>query len=193
MPKPKIDRVKLSRMLNAGKSQRQVAQVLGVTEGAVSKAKKELNINVVKNVALETAHRVVDKKLDTLAQLQKINDNANELLDLLMRWNRGDDEALQVLETQVRKIRIGKGENVEWVKEYKFKDPRELALRAMGEIRGQMSLQLEIFKTMSDLETIREFQAEVLTAIGETSKEVRDAIIKRLKEKRALRTSVQVN
>ena len=193
MPKPKIDRVKLSQMLNAGKTQRQVAQVLGVTEGAVSKAKKELNINVVKNVALETAHKVVDKNLDTLAQLQKINDNANELLDLLMRWNRGDDEALQVLETQVRKIRIGKGENVEWVKEYKFKDPRELALRAMGEIRGQMSLQLEIFKTMSDLETIREFQTEVLTAIGETSKEVRDAIIKRLKEKRALRTSVQVN
>jgi len=193
MPKPKIDRVKLSQMLNAGKSQRQAAQVFGVTEGAVSKAKKELNINVVKNVALETAHKVVDRNLDTLAQLQKINANANELLDLLMRWNRGDDEALQVLETQVRKIRIGKGKNVEWVKECKFKDPRELALRAMAEIRGQISLQLDIFKSMFDLEAIREFQAEVLAAIGETSKEVRDAIIERLKEKRALRTSAQIN
>ena len=106
MPKPKIDRVKLSQLLKQGKTQREVAQVFGVSEGAISKAKKELNISVVKSVALESAHRVVDKNLDAVAQLQKINRDANEILDVLMRWNRGDDEALQILETQVRKVRI---------------------------------------------------------------------------------------
>ena len=141
MPKPKIDRVKLSQLLKRGKTQREVAQVFGVSEGAISKAKKELNISVVKSVALESAHRVVDKNLDAVAQLQKINKDANELLDVLMRWNRGEDEALQILETQVRKVRIGKGENAEIVKQYRFKDPRELALRAMAEIRGQLNLQ----------------------------------------------------
>ena len=159
MPKPKIDRVKLNQMLNAGKSQREVAQVFGVTEGAVSKAKKELNISVVKNVALESAHKVVDKNLNTLEQLQKVNSYANELLDLLMRWQRGDDEALRILEGQVRKVKVGKGKDAEFINQYSFTDPRQLALRAMAEIRNQLGLQVEIFKIMSDMETIREFQA----------------------------------
>ena len=81
MPKQKIDRVKLSQLLRTGKSQREIAQVFGVTEGAVTKAKKELNISVIKNVALENAHRVVDKSLNTVDQLQKINIHANQLLD----------------------------------------------------------------------------------------------------------------
>ena len=193
MGKRKLNDKRLLGLVDEGLSLAEIARLHGISRQATSKRLIELRGKTTKAVVAKRVNEIVERKIDALEQLHKINSYANELLDLLMRWNRGDDEALQVLETQVRKIRIGKGENVEWVKEYKFKDPRELALRAMGEIRGQMSLQLEIFKTMSDLETIREFQAEVLTAIGETSKEVRDAIIKRLKEKRALRTSVQVN
>jgi transposase len=191
MPKAKIDKVKLNQLLTAGKSQREVAQVFGVTEGAVSKAKKELNINVVKNVALENAHKVVDKNLDAVAQLQKINQDANEILDLLMRWNRGDEEALQVLESQVKKVRVRKTEK--FVEEFKFKDPRELALRAMGEIRGQLNLQLDIFKTLYDMQAVQEFQREVLEAIGEVEPDVRSKIIERLKERRALRGSISIN
>ncbi len=193
MPKPKIDRVKLNQLLNAGKSQREVAQVFGVTEGAISKARKQLNIDVVRNVALETAHKVVDKNLKTLDQLQKINAYANEVLDLLMRCTRGDDEALQILESQVRKVKTCKGRGAPVIKEYRFRDPRELALRAMAEIRGQLNLQLDIFRAMSDLETVREFQMEVLSAIAEASPELRDRIVKRLKEARALRCSIQIH
>ncbi len=39
-PKPKIDKLKLHKMLQNGKSQKEVAQVFGVSEGAVSKAVK---------------------------------------------------------------------------------------------------------------------------------------------------------
>ncbi|MBN1829840.1 MAG: hypothetical protein JW884_11960 [Deltaproteobacteria bacterium] len=193
MPKPKIDRIKLNQMLRSGKSQREAAQVFGVSEGAISKAKKELNVAVVKNISLESAHKVVDDNLNAVQQLQKINDYANELLDLLMKWNRGDETALQVLESQVatKKVRVGSEE--EFVKEYRFKDPRELALKAMAEIRGQLNLQLDIFKTLYDLQAIKEFQEEVLTAIGEESRNVRDRIINRLKERRALRATVSIN
>ena len=178
MPKPKIDIIKLNRLLRAGKSQREVAQVFGVTESAVSKKKKELNFNVVKSIALENAGRVVDKNLNTVEQLQKINNYANELLDLLMRWNRGDKEALQILESQVATKKVRVGDQEEFVKEFKFKDPRELALKAMAEIRGQLKLQLEIFQALYDMKAIEEFQQEVLTAIGEVSKDVRDRICK---------------
>jgi len=191
MPKPIIDRVKLDQMLRKGKSQKEIAQFFKVTEGAISRAKKELKINVVKAVALERAHEVADKNLNTIAQLQKINSYANELLDLLMRWNRGDHEALQILESQVRKIKV-KGSEEE-ITEYRIKDPRELALKAMAEIRGQLNLQLDIFKTLYDVQAVAEFQKEVLTAIGEVSTDVRDRIIQRLKESRALRQSVSIN
>ncbi len=190
MPEPKIDKVKLHRLLSSGKSQREAAHIFGVTEGAISKAAKGLNIAVVKNVALENAHKVVNKGLNTIDQLQKINDYANELLDLLMRWNKGDTEALQILESQVstKKVRIGDKE--EFVKEFKFKDPRELALKAMAEIRGQLGLQLEIFKTLYDLEAIAEFQQEVLIAIAEVEPNVRNKIVNALKERRTIRQAI---
>ena len=192
MPKPKIDKIKLNQLLKSGKSQKEVAQLFGVTAGAISKAKKELNLCVVKNVALENAGRVVDKNLNAVDQLQKINDYANELLDLLMRWNRGDKAALQILESQVRYVKVNNGEK-EPVKEFKFKDPRELALKAMAEIRGQLKLQLEIFQTLYDMKAIEEFQTEVLTAIGEASPDVRNRIISKLNQKRAIRRTISID
>ncbi len=75
---------------------------------------------------METPAPSSKKKINTLDQLQKINDHANELLDLLMRWNKGDAEALQILESQVRKVKI-KGTEEE-ISSYNFKDPRELGL-----------------------------------------------------------------
>jgi len=191
MRTPKIDKVKLHKLLSNGKSQKEAAQLMGVTESAISKVVKGLNIAVVKNVALENAHKVVHSNLNTLEQLQKINRDANELLDLLMRWGRGDAEALQILESSARKIKIRGTE--EEITEYRFKDPRELALRCMAEIRGQLNLQLDIFKTLYDVEAIADFQREVLSAIAEVSPDVRNTIIQRLKERKALRGSLTVD
>jgi uncharacterized protein YerC len=191
MPKPKFDRIELSRLLRAGKPQKEIAQVLNVSESAISRGKKELKNAVVKNVVLESAHKVVESHLDTLGQLRKINEGANELLDLLMRWNRGDEGALQILESQVKKVRHGKKE--EEAVEFRFKDPRELALKAMQEIRGQLNLQLDIFKTLYDLQAVSEFQKEVLTAIGEVDANVRARIIQRLKEGRIIRQSIELH
>ena len=156
MPNQKIDRVKLNQMLRAGKAQREIAQVFGVTESAISKAKKELRVTVIKNMALESAHRVVDKNLDAVAQLQKINEDANRLLDDLAATP-------------------------------------ELRLKTMAEIRNQLRLQLEIFQTLYDMKAVQEFQHEVLSAIGDASPEVRDAIIHRLNQKRAIRTAIKLD
>lgn len=191
MRERKINLVKLKKMLLSGKLAKQCAEHFGVSEAAVSKAKKEMNIAVVKNVALESAPKVVEKNLNAVAQLQKINTDANEILDLLMRWNRGDKAALQILENQVKYVRVG-GQK-EPVKEYKMKDPRELALKAMAEIRNQLKLQLDIFQTLYDMKAIQEFQEEVLTAIGEASQDVRDRIIHNLNQKRAIRSAIKFN
>ena len=189
MTKPKVDVRKLNQMLESGKSVKQCAKFFGVTPGAISQHKKNLNIAVVKNVALENAHRIVDKNLNAVDQLQKINIYANELLDTCMKWINGDEEAIQVLESQVRTVRVGKDETP--ITEYKFKDPREIALKAMSEIRGQLKLQLEIFQCLYDMKAVQEFQQEVLTAIGDASPDVRDSIICKLAEKRAVRSVIK--
>jgi len=190
MSRQKIDRVKMSRLLREGKSQKDIAKTLNVSEAAISKAKKELNINVVKNMALESAHRVVDKNLNAVEQLYDINQDAREILDLLMRWNRGEDEAIQVLESQVRKVRVGKTEKL--IENFKFKDPRDLALKAMTVIESQLRLQLDIFKSLYDLREIAEFQRTVVEIIGQESPETRRRIVAALKREQALRGSVTI-
>ena len=154
MPKPKIDKVKLNQLLRSGKSQREIAQVFDVTEGAISKAKKELNICVVKNVALENAHNIVSRELDAVGQLYKINEQANKLLD-------------------------------------EMEGKPDLKLKTMAEIRGQLRLQLEIFQALYDMKAVQEFQTEILQTIGEVDKNVRDKIIDKLNQKRAIRRSVK--
>ena len=158
MANGKIDKVKLSQMLRSGKSGKDCAKFFGVTEGAVSQARKELNISVVKSVALESAHQVVEKNLNAVDQLLNINRKANTLLEL----------AIQA-------------------------EDHDTTLKAMREIRGQLELQLEIFKTLYDVQAVADFQREVLTAIGEVDPDVRNLIINRLKEGRALRQSVDIH
>lgn len=189
----KINDTKLIRMVDAGVSQAKVAEGFGVTRQAVNKRLKELRGQTTKVVVSKKVEQVVDKKLDAMDQLAKINEYANELLDLLMKWNRGDDEALQVLESQVRTVKVGKGEDAEEVKQYKFKDPRELALKAMAEIRGQLKLQLEIFQALFSLQAAEEFQTIVLEVISEIDPKVRNEIIRRINKERSVRSTMHLS
>ena len=81
MPRPKIDRVKLNHMLMSGKPQKEIAQFFGVSEGAISKAKQDLNIEVRRDVAARSAPHVLNRNLNLMDQLTRINAEANRLLD----------------------------------------------------------------------------------------------------------------
>ena len=191
MPERKIDDATMLRMLDKGKKQAEVAELFNVSPQAISDRLKKLRGGVIKNVVLESAPEVVEKKLNTIEQLQKINSDANEILDLLMKWNRGDETALQVLESQVRKVRVGTIEK--FVEEFKFKDPRELALKAMTVIEGQLRLQLDIFKTLYGIEEVAEFQRELIQLLKEVSPKLKNEFIRRLKQKQALRSDALID
>jgi predicted transcriptional regulator len=192
MRPPTINDRKLVELIDSQKkNQAQAAKALGVSRQAVSKRLQELRGRTTKVVVAKKIEQVVDRKIDAMDQLQKINDDANEILDLLMAWNRGDETALQVLESQVTTKKVRVGDQEEFIKEFKFKDPRELALKAMGEIRNQLKLQLEIFQALFSLQAAEEFQTSVLEVIGEVNPDVRNEIIRRINEKRSVRAVVR--
>ncbi len=90
-----------------------------------------------------------------LEQMTKINENANTLLDTAMDST---------------------GENGE-------SNPG-IAIMAMREIRGQLALQLDIFKVMYDLKGVKEFQEEVINILDELDPKIKVKFIGKLKEKR---------
>ncbi len=189
---------KLLELIDVKKlNQAQAARRLGVTRQAVNRRLIEIRGKTTKVVAAKKIERVVDQKLNAMDQLRNINDSANEILDLVMGWIRGEDDSIRVLESQVKKIvyredESGKDKEI-GVKEIKFKDPRELALKAMAEIRGQLKLQLDIFQALFSLQAAEEFQNIVLEIIGEVDPSVRNEIIHRLNAKRAIRSAVKFN
>ena len=182
---------KLIDLVGKNLSPANIAKKFGVSPSAIYQRIKSLKIGVAKDVTLRKAHTIVEKKVDAIEQIHKINAYANELLDLLMKWSRGDQEALRILESQVKKVKYG--DNEDEVNEYKMKDPRELALKAMAEIRGQLKLQLEIFQALYDMTAAAEFQKEVLEAIGDVAPEVRTRIICNLQKRRIIRSTLELD
>ena len=193
MREPRIDTGKLYQMLSEGKTVTKCADYFDVSKAAISKAKKKLGMVVAKEVQLENAHLFVEKHLDTVAQLRKINEYANELLDLLIAWNKGDDTALQVLESQIttKKVRIGDEER--FVDEIKFKDPRELAIKTMAEIRGQLRLQNETLAMLVEMKAVHEFQQELIQLLKDIDPGVKDEFLRRLAQKQAIRRAVRLD
>lgn len=185
----KIDISKLRELHAKRMRVTDMAKHFGTSKAAVSQHLKKLGLAAVRNVVVEQAPKLVAKSLDAVEQLTKINQYANELLDLLMRWNRGEPEALQVLESQVKKVRIGQTER--FTEELKFKDPRELAVKVMAEIRGQLSLQLEILQTLHDIKVVAMYHEELIELLRQTSPKLRDDFLARVKERQGLRRALR--
>jgi transcriptional regulator with XRE-family HTH domain len=192
MSSSKINDRELLRLLDReGLTQSEAARKLGVSRQAVSLRLMEIRGKTTRAVVAKKIAEVVEHKIDTLGQLTKVNRHANEMLDLLIRWQSGDPDALRVLESQVKRVTSGEGDDEHEIIEVRMKDPRELALRCMAEIREQLELQMKIFETLYSMRAAEEFQHEVLEAIGEVAPDVRMCIISRLNEKRALRSAVR--
>jgi hypothetical protein len=187
-----IDFKVLNKLVAEGKGTAEIAKHFNVTPGAVSQAKTKLKIAVVKDVALESAHKVVSKNLDAVAQLQKINRAANKLLDELTGEDRTINRMVKAVEgaLSVEGDPKKQGEQIRKVI-LRVNQDRNTALKACAEIRGQLNLQLDIFRTLYDLQAIAEFQKEVLTSIGEEAPDVRDRIIRRLQKGRAIRSAIK--
>jgi len=71
----------------------------------------------------------------------------------------------------------------------KIETEPEIRLKILSEIRQQVRLWFDIFKSLYDMKAVQEFQVTVLGAIGGAAPEVRQAIVQELKERNALRNA----
>ena len=84
MGNPKINDRKLLRLLDKEKmNQSEAARELGVSRQAVNSRLQELRGKTTKAIVVKKIDRVINDKLDAVAQLKKINEEANALLDEL--------------------------------------------------------------------------------------------------------------
>jgi len=188
-----IDIEEMARLLDEGKTGADCARYFGVSPSAVSKTRKRIKSGIVRHVATERAPAMVDRGLDIFDQLNQINSDAREILDLCMRWQRGDDVAIQIMESQVRQINVGTRDEPEIVEEFKFKDPREIALRAMAEIRQQLGLQKDLFKQLYELQEVRLFMDVVLEVMRNASPELCDKLLAEFKRRQLVRSAFSIH
>ena len=68
----------------------------------------------------------------------------------------------------------------------------DVLIRLSGEVRAQLRLEHDISRTLIDLRVVREFQRTVFEVISDESPEAARRIVARLKERQALRRSVDL-
>ena len=165
MPKRKISFVQLERLVSEGNGVSEIARKLGVTKGAVSKAIKRLNIAVTKDVALRTAPKIADKKIDAMTQLTKVNDLIHSELNYIQT-------------------------TIQSTSGTERKELQAQQLKHVAEVRKQLGLLLNIAQALYNAEEVAAFQQIVLEEIGNVAPEVRDRILHRLNERRAIRSTL---
>ena len=156
----------LRHYLEAGHTQAEAARHFGVSEAAVHQRLKRMRVLTSQVVALEKAGQLVEEKLSATARLERVQ----QVIDDELAW--AVHEARQAGADRSRLV--------------------DVILKLTGEVRQQLGLQLAISRTLVDLKVVKDFQELVVEAIREASPETAHRIVVHLKERRALRSSLQL-
>lgn len=158
MNQPRIDIKKMSKLLDEGKTGREIAEFFKVSPQAVSQAARRLNRALHVDTATRNAPAIADDKLDAIGQLKKISRSINTELDYIEQEIKGK-----------------KGKAREALQGQKIKHA--------AEIRKQVNLMTYIATTLYNIEEVAKFQQTVLEVIGEIDEEARKKIIKKLRDR----------
>jgi len=166
MARRKIDDDVLQRLIAEGVSQAECARRFAVSETAVYLRLRKLKQLTSRVVALERAADVVDQRLHSSDRLRRVQGIIDQELEWAVRQaHQADAPRAALIDT---------------------------ILRLAAEVRQQLALQLTITNTLVDLKVVREFQEVVVSVIQEESPEAAQRIVRRLKERRALRPHAEL-
>lgn len=171
----------LQALIQEGKSQKEAAQILGVSEGAVSKRLKRLHIAVNRQVALFSAPAVLQRQLSVAEQLDALGRQARELLELVHLVLHGDVYNDPKASDARRKLTRLAG---------KQNDLLTFLVKLQGELRKQLEFYFGMQKEIYSLKQVEDFQRVVLDEIQQCAPEVGQRIVARLTEIQATRSSL---
>jgi len=185
----KIDPKVLKDLLREGKTVTQCAEFFACSPSAISQAKSKLSIAVVDDAAWR-AHEITNENIDMMQQLTKTNKILLDSIDRFERIIAGDTKAIDSLRRLYAEGNLfaKKGGN-----SVSFKDPQELLLKLIGELRMQAKLYMDIAAQMHDHEEVQNFQAAVLEVIGNERPEIRQRIVNKLIDRKKLHGFTQIN
>jgi DNA-binding Lrp family transcriptional regulator len=166
MSAPRLSDDVLRAYLDAGHSQADAARHFGISEPAIHQRLKRMRGLTSRVIALERANDVVEEKLSATARLERVQ----RVIDEELGW-------------AVQEARRDGGDRAALA---------DVILKLAGEVRQQLGLQLSISRTLVDLRVVKEFHETVVEAIREESPDTARRIVARLKERRALRPSVEL-
>ena len=156
----------LRAYLDAGHSQAEAARYFQVSQPAIYQRLRRMRHLTSRVIALERANDVVEEKLSATARLERVQ----QVIDEELAW-------------AVQEARRDGGDRGALA---------DVILKLAGEVRQQLGLQLSISRTLVDLRIVKEFHHTVIEAIREESPDTARRIVARLKERRALRPSIDL-
>lgn len=171
----------LLKLIQEGKSQREAAAILGVSEGAVSKRLKGVGVAVNKNVALFAAPQVLQRQLSTAEQLEAIGRQARDILEMLhlsLQDDSANDKAAREARWKLQRLAGQK------------RDLLSFIVSMQGELRKQLEFDFNMRKEIYNIRQVQEFQDVVLQEIKNAAPEVAQRIVARLTEIQATRSSL---
>lgn len=157
----RINTEELAEMWARGVNQTDMANRFGVSQVAISKALKKIK---------KYASSAIVKHEEKMVKV------ADCSINVMAQLKRINDEAIAVLE--------------EGKKIADTADSGHLRLKACKVIEDQLALHVKISEMLFNMSTVKDFQDEVLEAIGEESPETRSRIVKRLQERRTIRWNI---
>lgn len=172
----------LAERLRQGKSQKECADLYGVSESYVSKRKKKMQAAVSKDLSLFSATKVIDQHVSYMDQLHGLSKQAREILDMIHTILQVDQSSPEYRAVYSKLIRLvgSKGSF------------GSLLIGMQAELRKQIEYFTNLQKDLYNLKQIKAFQDVVLEEIQKTDQEVAQRIVKRLVEINAVRSSLDM-
>lgn len=195
VPKGKIDKLRMLRMISEGASNAEMARTFGVSLPAIGSMKRHMEKQKDQFSPELVESETGGSTLNALSQLKQMNDIIIEELTRCRKFIDREDRDIAKYED---------------VKKQSERNPDDKALREKldqmlgptvngilkiqgnvisiaAEVRKQVELQLKIAEAVYSVSMMAEFQEEVIEVLRQVAPEVRDEVVKKLKERRQVR------
>lgn len=161
-----------------GCTQKEAAARLGVSEAAVSKRLKKLQVAVNNNTALFAAPRLLDRQIGHMEQLEALGRQTRDLLELVQTALHGKGPEYYNARDKLYRLMGPKG------------NLGTFLIQLQDQLRKQLDFYFQIQKEAYNLKQVQEFQETVLEEIKKIDPEVARRIVQRLVEINAAHSSL---